>query len=170
MKKISDLTGDEFFDVIYSLSPILPMITNMEIIQMQLFGKFNKNILDARETVAIEEAKRIEAMGMQDGDGTTAIKNKTIESCAKKINEANAVIESEISGIFGKDISNIVPFLTSKDNRNCIFETLAILENLTVEEIKKYPAPKLWSKIWKVIKDADFKSFLSYAEELGQTE
>lgn len=169
MKKISELTGDQFFDVIYILSPILPMITEMELIQSQLFGNHSKKIVDARTIIVTETLKLEEAMKMQDGDGA-ATKNDIIDICNKNIAESNKIIQAEISGIFARDISKIVPLLVSKENRGCIFETLAILENLPVAEIKNYSAPKLISRIKDVIKDADFKSFLSYAEESDATE
>lgn len=165
MKKIAELLGDEFLDVIYALTPILPMIVDMEITQMQLFGKYNENIVNARKVVANEKEKLNKTLEIKEGDGTTAFKSKTIENCNKKIAEATNIIENEISLIFGRDISKIIPLLASKDNRNCIFETLSILDNLPVAQVKKYPSPKLCSKIKSVIGDTDFKSFLSYAEQ-----
>lgn len=154
MKKIAALTGDEFFDVIYALSPILPMIVDMEVVQAQMFGRYSDEISKARATVAVN---------------TTLLKNGgnpgKEDEYKKKIAEANRIVTAEISGVFARDITKIVPQLASKANRSCIFEALSILEGLPMDEIKKYTPPKLISRIKQVISDTDFKSFLSYAEQ-----
>lgn len=158
MRKIAELSGDEFFDVIYALSPVLPMIADMEVVQAQLFGNYSAEVKSARASIALN---------------TTLLKNggnpDKEEEYKQKIKAANLAIESEISGIFARDITKIVPQLVSKENRSCIFETLSIIDGLPIDEIKKYIPPKLISKIKSVISDTDFKSFLSYAEESEPT-
>lgn len=159
MKKISELTGDEFFDVICALSPILSVIADMEVVQAQLFSNYNPEISKARATVALNNVL-IKKGG----------KPEKIEQYNKEIIAANEVIKAEISGLFARDMSKIIPVLCSKDNRGCVFETIAIMDGLPVDEVKKYSAPKVVTKIKDIFQDTSFKSFLSYAEESEPTE
>lgn len=162
MRKIADLQADDFFDVIYALSPVLPMIADMEIIKNQMFP--DANILALRVEMAKERLKVEKANEKQDDNPDTPVKTKTIEAAEKRITEINAELQAEIVGVFGRDISKIVPALASRQNRGAIIEVLSILEEQPISEILKYPAPKLLSKITAVVKDTDFTSFLSYVE------
>ena len=122
MRKISELTSDEFFDVIFALSPILPLITDMEIVQVKLFGN-NKEMTN-----------------------------------------------KEVTELFARDITKIIPLLTSKERRSCIFEIISIVDGIPIDEVKLYPPSKTATKIKKIISDADFKDFLSYADKSELTE
>ena len=162
MRKIADLQADDFFDVIYALSPVLPMIAEMEIIKNQMFP--DANILALRHEMAKEQLKIAKANTEQDSNPDTPVKTKAVESATKRIAEINVELQAEIVGVFGRDISKVVPALASRQNRGAIIEVLAMLEEQPVAEILKYPAPKLLSKITSVVKDTDFTSFLSYVE------
>ena len=150
MRKIAEISGDEFFDVVYALSPLLPMIANMEIVKAKFFNIFNDGVVEARTTLANEKLK-------EDPD-------------KQKIKEQIDILSAETAAIFARDISNLVPLLSSRENRGIVFETLSILEQKPIEEIKHYSPPKLISRIKQVMTDTDFKSFLTYAEPSEQTE
>lgn len=158
MKKISELTAEEFFDVIYALSPVLPMITEMEVLQAQLFQNYNERITRARTVIATNTI-----LLEKGGNPGKEDEHK------RKIEDARQSIYDENAKIFARDISKIVPLLTSKENRGCIFNALSVIDGLPADEVRKYPAPKLIMKIKQIISDTDFKSFLSYAEESEAT-
>jgi hypothetical protein len=149
MRKLNELNGDEFFDVIYALSPVLPMIGDMELVKAQFFKVYNERITGALARSRAEKAKP-----KPDRDVITQAERDVID---------------ENLNIFVRDISAIVPLLSSKENRGIIFTVLSILDEKPVDEVKKYPAPKLVDMMKRVLKDTNFKDFLSYAEPTGET-
>lgn len=72
--------------------------------------------------------------------------------------------------LFVSILTKLLPTITSKENRHCIWDILSILEGKSVSDIKKYPAPKLISKIRKIFAEGELTNFLSYAEESDTAE
>lgn len=52
MKKLSELNGDEFFDVLYALTPVLPALESIEIVDLYVNGKQGK-VLGNKEVMRI---------------------------------------------------------------------------------------------------------------------
>lgn len=113
MKKLSELSGDQFMDAFFALSPLLPVLENIDL-------------------------------------GTLKDNEKTAE-------------QRGIS-LFASILAKLLPAITCKENRHCVWELLSILDEVTVEEIKQYPAPKLISKIRKIFAEGELANFMSYAE------
>lgn len=67
-------------------------------------------------------------------------------------------------------LSKLLPALTSKENRRCVWEIISILDEVPISEIKEYPAPKLVFKIRKLFAEGELKNFLNYAESSDTTE
>jgi hypothetical protein len=149
VRKLNELNGDEFFDVIYALSPVLPMIGDMEIVKAYFHKSFSERLDGALTRKRAEESK--------------PKPNKDV------ISQLNKEIADENLNIMVHDISAVVPLLSSKENRGIIFTVLSILEQKPVEEIKKYPGPKIVDMLKRVISDTNFKDFLSYAEPTEET-
>ena len=150
MRKIHEISGDEFFDVIYALSPILHMVTDMEIVQTRISGKADEKIAEAQRALMVERAKK--------------------KPCPEKIQAATKIIRSESASMLVRDLTKTIPLLTSKQHRGSLFEVLAILEQKTVDEIKSYTSPKLISMVTRLIRDTDFSLFLDYAEQSESNE
>jgi len=142
MRKLHELTGDEFFDVIGILSPILPVLSELEIIKAQI-GGVNQTIADAQETIAIEQRKKAPDR--------------------KVIRKMRSIIEGETATVFARDVSKIVPLIATQ-HRDIAYSLLSIVDEVPTSEVKKYVGPKIMSKLFSVFKETDFRSFLSYAE------
>jgi len=145
MRKISELDAESFFDVIYTLSPLIPILCDTDIVKAQFFRIYS--------------------------DEFQSVQNKLSEAAVKETPEnvlMSASVES--ANIIVRDISKLIPLLTSKENRGIIFETLAIIEQKKAADIKKYTPPQLISKIKQLISDPDLASFLTYAESPEPTE
>ena len=130
MRKISDLEGDEFFDVLYALTLILPVLSQLEIVK----------------------------------SGFGVILKPNPDSKLKTKEQKDAALTAEIFTILANELPVIIPHLTSKQNRNAIYEVINILDDVPVSDIKKYPAAKLTTRIKQIFSDSNFKDFLSYAE------
>lgn len=113
MKKLSELSGDQFMDAFFALSPLLPVLEKIDL-------------------------------------GTLKDNEKTAEQRGVSL--------------FANIITKLLPTVTCKENRHCIWELIAILDETTAEEVKKYPAPKLVFKIKKIFLEGELANFLSYAE------
>ena len=146
MRKLHELAGDEFFDVIGVLSPILPVIGDLEIVQAQI-GSTNEKITEARDIMAFENMKK--------------------SPDRKAIRKAKSAINAETAAIFARDVSKIVPLIVTK-HRDIAYSLLSIIDEASVADVKKYVGPKIMSKLFQMFKDTDFRSFLSYAEPPGQ--
>lgn len=66
--------------------------------------------------------------------------------------------------LFANIIVQLLPAITCKENRHCIWELLSILDEAPANEVKEYPAPKLVFKIRKIFAEGELTNFLSYAE------
>ena len=167
MRKIAELNGDEFFDVVYILSPILSVIANMDILQIRLVEASVAHGLQTEMKSLKEQLEQAEdeqeKQRIMKRLGALSVKVVEME---KELNDSRG----ETTKTFIDGMSNLVSLLSSKENRNVIFGILSILEKKQIEEIKQYPPPKLISRIKQVIADTDFKSFLTYAEPSEQTE
>jgi len=147
MRKIKDLNGDEFLDLVFALSPVLPLILDMEIVKSQFLGAINENVRKQATILRKETAKE---KGRQ--------KEDVIEA-------ATVALVNEQSMMAVRDITLIVPKLVSKEYRSATFEGLAIIEGKTIDEIRALPAPQLVGLVHQVIKDIDLKDFLPFAEQ-----
>ena len=148
MRKINDLCGDEFFDFVLALSPVLPSLGELEILQMQFSGA-NPILSESRRIIAREKASK--------------------KPNLRAIDEAQQRQGQETTAVFVRDIAKIVPLLC-KNHRSAVYEVISILDQASIAEVKKYPGPKLTSKLVSIFKDADFKSFLSPAESSATTD
>ena len=144
MRKLHELTGDEFFDVIGVLSPILPVLSDLEIVQAQI-GSYNETIAEARQAIAFESAKK--------------------KPDTKEILRAKRVIDAETASVFTRDIAKLVPLIAIQ-HRDVAYGLLAIIDQVPVSEVKRYPGAKIMTQLIAVFRDTDFGSFLSYAEPL----
>ena len=64
-----------------------------------------------------------------------------------------------------KIITRLLPIITSKEHRKCVWEVISILDEKSIEEIKEYEAPKLIFKIRKIFAEGELTNFLSYVEK-----
>jgi len=152
MRKIKDLTSDEFFDLVFAVSPILPLILDMEIVKTQFLGAINEKV---REQVIILRKEEAKEKGRQ--------KENVIEAATTAIIREQALVAS-------RDIAFIVPKLVSKDYRGATYDGLAILSQKTADEIKALSAAQIVGMLRQVIKDIDLRDFLSLSEQSEVTE
>jgi len=144
LRNVKELDGNELFDVLFIISPILPILVDSELIQAQIFKRYNKKTNNAR-MIYLNEAKK------QNPDET-------------KMNDALMTIEEEQANIFIRDTTKIIPQLLSNENRSIVFQVLAIFEKNTPEDISHYPGVKITTMLNEIIADLNFKDFLSYTE------
>lgn len=88
----------------------------------------------------------------------------------EKVDEAVKEIKAENTQRFTKELLLAIPFLVAKENREHIYEIIAIIAQETIEEVKAQPASKLFTRLKQLIADMDFKSFLSFQEQSDSTE
>ena len=170
MKKIADLTGKDFFLLLRRIFPIVPEIKAMKTIQFQLGVIEIEEIEQLREEYRKEAVKLAKANAMKDGDGTSAIKANTIKACNEKIAALAEKLGKIKTSIAFDDAIQIMPTLLSEDFENSFYEIIAMLDEKPLETVKGYKAAKLMSKFVSIVKETDFKDFLSSAEELDETE
>lgn len=123
MKKLSELNGDEFFDVLYALTPILPALENIELADLYINGKQGKSF-----------------------------DNK------------------EVMRVFVQGISEILKLITSKENRDCAWEILAIVDGVKPTETRKYLAPKIWLKLKTLFSGDGIKAFFPQQDKSESAE
>ena len=119
MLKLSQLSGDKFFDALYAISPLFPVLEEIDV------GKLT------------DKQKSAEQVGIS---------------------------------LFGNVIAKLIPTITSKENRHCVWELISILDEKPISEVEKYPPPKLIFKIRKIFADGELTSFLSYVDESDSQE
>ena len=144
-RKLKDLSSDEFFDFVFSLTPIMPALLKTEYVKARIGGKVNADLTAA----SIEWSKQL---AKEDYD------ENAMEDVLIRLNAAS--VESSV-----KDIMEVLPVLTHKENRNALHEAIAILEQKSVEEIKAYPTPKILTIIKAMFADINFIDFLDYTEQ-----
>ena len=142
MRKLNEVQGDEFFDLIYAMSPIIPIIGDMEVFQAQ-FGSMTEKTAEAQAMIVAEKSKKTPSI--------------------KVVTEATRIIQAEMASMFVRDIAKVVPVL-AKNHRDAVYEVLSLVDQVPISDVKKYPGPKLLSELYQLFRDTDFKSFLSYAE------
>lgn len=170
MKKIADLEGKDFFVLLRRIFPIVPEIKEMETIKLKLGTSKNAEIDEIREDYRKEAAKLARANEMKDGDGTTAIKENTIDMCNQKIDVLAKKLSKINAGIAFNDAVQIMPTLLSESFETSFYEIIAMLDEEPLDAVKSYKAAKLISKIVTIVKETDFTDFLSSAEESDETD
>ena len=196
MRKIKELTADEFFDFTLALTPVIPLILDMEIVKMQYMGVFNAEVRRQQNIIRSEREKAANAPG-----------DKVVFENAAKVSAAFDAIGEETGKIMVRDISALVPKLLTRENREAIFEALTILfageinytvlvkpevakmvknketgelekvveqkaeyETIPVESVKSIPGHAIVGILRAVIADVDMNGFLPYAEPSDVTE
>jgi hypothetical protein len=142
IRKLKDLSADEILDFALALSPMIPLIMKSEFLRMQFFGAFNSEI----------EAQY-----------------KIIQSNANDALLATNAINNEIAEMLTRDAEKLIPKML-KDYRKNVFEALAILCAVTVDEIKKQNGIWLIKALWTVKSDIEVMDFLQSAGSSEQTE
>ena len=153
-RKISELPADELFDFIYAMSPILPVISQLDIVKTG-FSSIT-NYLPTAEDVAEMRAVAERKLSKKERSPEEIAKN--LQKEAKKRGEMVAIIVNELP--------TLIPHLVAKENRIATYEMLSILNNVPADEVKSWPGPKLVNQVISMVKDPGFKDFLDYAESL----
>lgn len=151
MKKLNELTADEFFDVLYAATPIIPLVADLEIVRARVSGDYS--------AATVEQQNRIVKYRglLLNGD-----KRKT-DTYEKEIEDAVRLIKAENAKIFARDLQSLVPALTSRENRGALFEIIATLDGTTAEEVKKQPMMEIISKVRELFSDKGVKSLFQSA-------
>ena len=150
LRKIADLDGDELCDFGVAISPIIPLILDMEIVKMQIFGAVSEGMAEARAEFLHENEKKK--------------KDET------RLSKAMERLTSESADMAIRDVTAIIPKILSREYRGFVFEGLSVLSGVSVEEIKKLKAGKLIDALWRVKNDINLKDFLPSADTSVQTE
>jgi hypothetical protein len=150
LRKIADLDADEFFDFAFALTPLLPTILDLEIVQMQIHGSVGKGVEKAQKALFSELAKK------KQNPAAVAL--------------ARDGFNREAGRVAMRDIIAAIPKLVSRELRGFVYEGLAILTKTDVPEIKKVKGNELVKMIRRVISDIDIKDFLDYADVPEPTE
>ena len=158
MRKIADLNGDEFFDFMYALSPILPVISQLEVVKSG-FAVITNYAPTAEDIAKIKS----------DVEKSKSKKKLTDEELAAQLKD-NVKLRAEVFTLIAKELPILIPHITSKENRVAVYDALSILEEMPVDEIKAWPAPKLMKRVAALIKDPGIKDFLAYAEPVDTDE
>ena len=152
MRSIAQLNGDEFFDFIFALSPILPVIGQLDIVKSG-FAVVTNHSPTAKDVANIkaEIERRKDRKTATDAEIARNMQNKAKQN-------------AELFTILAKEIPILIPYIAAKENRVAVYDALSILEQVPVDEIKAWPAPKLMSRVMSLFKDPGLKDFLDYAE------
>lgn len=151
MRSVAQLSSEEFFDFIFALSPILPVISRLEIVKTN-FAFITNHSPTAKEVAEIknEIEKRKDRKAATDAEIA-----RNMQDRAKK--------NAELFTVLAKEIPVIVPFVTSRENRGAIYEAIGILDRADIDEIRGWPAPKLVNRVTSLFRDPGFGDFLDYA-------
>jgi len=150
MRRIGDLTGDEFFEFVFVIQPFIPSFLELDHVKAKIGILGDDALVQASMTLAVERDKESPDMDI--------IKNALIE------------IQNENANSLLRDGKAVMKLLLDNGNREIMYKALAIVEGVSVDEIRKYNIFKLSKLVKQIVKDINFKDFLEFADGSELTE
>ena len=190
MKKLMDLSGDEFLDILLSVSPIIPLILESEYLRSKYMS------IHPDDMQALQARYRV--LDAVNGGSEDAKQKRSVEKIA-----LIASFNAKQASMIPNDVKSILPRLLSRENRDMFFDTMKILigdgeiqyrvrvqkettkavkneetgemeahtvpavyEERIAKSIREVPGSLLFSVAKEALSGVNFDDFLHYAELL----